>query len=206
MKKGVSFVWEDPCQNAFENIKEYIIKPSVMVVSISGKLFLLYVRVLDHSLVLCSHRRMMKVTSKPSTISIEPWLGLKVATIQSRRNTSHSFSPSKRHKITWSSRPFTSFSRVNPLRIFLTKTGSLHSRLANWTILLSQYDMTFVSQKAIKGQALADLLEAHPILKISKLHEDILDEIIATNMTSSHDVWQMFFDGAWRTGPKGKIM
>jgi len=36
-------------------------------------------------------------------------------------------------------------SRVNPLRILMTKQGSLNSRLANWAILLSQYDMTFVS-------------------------------------------------------------
>jgi len=35
-------------------------------------------------------------------------------------------------------------SRVNPLRILMTKPGSLKSRLANWAILLSQYDMTFV--------------------------------------------------------------
>jgi len=42
-------------------------------------------------------------------------------------------------------------SRVNLLRILMTKPGSLNSRLANWAILLSQYDMTFVSQKAVKG-------------------------------------------------------
>ena len=39
--------------------------------------------------------------------------------------------------------------RVNPLRILKTKSGSLNFRLANWAILLSQYDMTFVPQKAI---------------------------------------------------------
>ena len=64
-------------------------------------------------------------------------------------------------------------SRVNPLRILMTKPGSLNSRLAKWAILLSQYDMFFVPQKAVKGQALADFLAAHPVLEISKLHEDI---------------------------------
>jgi len=42
--------------------------------------------------------------------------------------------------------------RVNPLRILLTKPGTFNSRLANWAILLSQYDMTFVPQKKIKVQ------------------------------------------------------
>ena len=45
-------------------------------------------------------------------------------------------------------------SRVNPLCILMTKLGSLNSRLAKWAILLSQYDMPFFSQKAIKGQTL----------------------------------------------------
>jgi len=34
-------------------------------------------------------------------------------------------------------------SRVNPLRILMTKPESLNSKLAKWAILLSQYDMLF---------------------------------------------------------------
>jgi len=96
--------------------------------------------------------------------------------------------------------------RVNPLRFLITKLGSLNSRLAKWTLLLSQYDMLFVPQKAVKGQALADFLPAHPVLKSSKLHEDIPDEVFESNITSEDEVWQMFFDGASRIGPKGKIV
>ena len=50
MKKYVSFVWDDTCQKAFEYIKEYLIKPPVLVSPISGKSFLLYVRAIDYSL------------------------------------------------------------------------------------------------------------------------------------------------------------
>jgi len=88
----------------------------------------------------------------------------------------------------------------------MTKLGSLNSRLANWAILLSQYNITFVPQKAIKGQALADFLAAHPVLKTLKLHEHISDEVIEDNMTSEDEVWQMFFDDALRIGLKGKIV
>ena len=97
-------------------------------------------------------------------------------------------------------------SRINPLWILMTKPSSLNSKLVNWAILMSQYDLTFVPQKAIKRQALADFLVDHPASKSSKLHEDILDEVIKANMTSIDDVWQMFFDGASRTGSKGKIV
>ena len=70
----------------------------------------------------------------------------------------------------------------------MTKPGSLNSMLAKWAILLSQYDMLFVPQKAVKGQALADFLAAHPVLESSKLHEDIPDEIFESNMTAEDEV------------------
>ena len=63
-------------------------------------------------------------------------------------------------------------------------------------LLLSQYDMLFVPQKAVKGQPLAEFLAAHLVLESSKLHEDIPDEVFESNMTSEDEVWQMFFDGA----------
>jgi len=50
MKKGVSFVWDEACQKAFEDIKEYLTKPSVLIAPISGKSLLLYVWAKDHSL------------------------------------------------------------------------------------------------------------------------------------------------------------
>jgi len=76
-------------------------------------------------------------------------------------------------------------SRVNPSLILITKPRSLNSGFVNWAILLSQYDMTFVSQKAIKGQVLTNFLAAHPVPKTSKLYEDIPDKVIKANMTPS---------------------
>ena len=79
--------------------------------------------------------------------------------------------------------------RVNPLCLLMTKPGSLKSRLAKWVLLLSQYDMLFFPQKAVKGQALADFLAAHPVPESSKLHEDISDEVFGSNITSEDEVW-----------------
>ena len=49
--------------------------------------------------------------------------------------------------------------------------------------------MLFVPQKAVKGQALADFLAAHPISKDSKLHEDIPYEVFESSVTSEDEVW-----------------
>jgi len=50
MKKGVSFVWDSACQESFEEIKRYFTHPPVLAAPVSGKPFLIYVRVMDHSL------------------------------------------------------------------------------------------------------------------------------------------------------------
>ena len=50
MKKDFSFIWDEACQKALEDIMEYLTKSLVLVAPISGKSFLLYVLVMDHSL------------------------------------------------------------------------------------------------------------------------------------------------------------
>jgi len=50
LMKGVSFVWDNTCPEAFEEIKEYLTHPPVLVAPVSEKPFLLYVHVMDHSL------------------------------------------------------------------------------------------------------------------------------------------------------------
>ena len=50
MKKGVSFIWDDTCQQAFEEIKRYLMQPPVLTASVSGKPFLIDVWATDHSL------------------------------------------------------------------------------------------------------------------------------------------------------------
>ena len=50
MKKSVSFIWDDACQQAFEEIKQYLMQPPVLTAPVLGKPFLLYVRAINHSL------------------------------------------------------------------------------------------------------------------------------------------------------------
>ena len=50
MKKDASFVWDQACQETYEDIKRYLTKPPVLVAPTSRKSFLLYVKAMDHSL------------------------------------------------------------------------------------------------------------------------------------------------------------
>ena len=68
MKKGVSFVWDQGCQESYEDIKRYLTKPLVLVAPTSGKPFLLYVKVWTILSVLCLLRKMIMVMNRLFTI------------------------------------------------------------------------------------------------------------------------------------------
>ena len=91
----------------------------------------------------------------------------------------------------------------------MTKPSSLNGRLAKWVILLSQYEMQFLPQSTVKGQAVTNFLAEHPDSRATKFYEDLSDEVVEACMiqtTFKEQVWQLFFDGATRTGPRGNIV
>ena len=73
-------------------------------------------------------------------------------------------------------------------------------RLAKWQILLTEFDIVYVTRTAMKAQALADHLAENPVdkeyepLKTYFPDEEVLciDEVIA----DSDPGWKLFFDGA----------
>ena len=86
-------------------------------------------------------------------------------------------------------------SRVNPLQYLMTRP-TLSGRLARWSMILSQFDITFVPSKAIKGQALADFLAAHPLPADSPLNDDLPDEPVMSLEGTTLRRWELYFDGA----------
>ena len=66
-------------------------------------------------------------------------------------------------------------SKVNPI-IFILSRPVLSGRLAKWAVILEQYDLVYVPQKAVKGQVLADFLADHPIHNECELNDDLPGE------------------------------
>jgi len=61
----------------------------------------------------------------------------------------------------------------------------------------------------MKGQAATDFLAEHPNLRATKLYKDLPDEVAEVYLTQTSfegQVWQLFFDGASRTGPRENII
>ncbi|CAL2256604.1 unnamed protein product [Prunus armeniaca] len=76
----------------------------------------------------------------------------------------------------------------------------LSGRIAKLSLLLSEFEIKFMPQKAIKGQALADLLAAYPTPDEIELPADLPNEEVFTTTTLT---WQLYFDRAERRNGVG---
>ncbi|XP_070008000.1 uncharacterized protein [Nicotiana sylvestris] len=72
-------------------------------------------------------------------------------------------------------------------------------KLDKWQILLSEFDIVYITQNAVKGQALADHLAENPVggeyepLKTYFLDEEV--SFVGEDITEAYDGWMMFIDG-----------
>ena len=84
-------------------------------------------------------------------------------------------------------------SRLDPLRYLFDKSA-LTGRLMRWLVLLTEFDIHYVSQKSIRGSIIVDHLASLPISVSREVDDDFPDEEIAavTNLSG----WRMYFDGA----------
>ena len=81
-----------------------------------------------------------------------------------------------------------------PIKFVLSK-AILLGWLARWGLLLTEYEIIYIPQKVIKGQALADFLADHLILVAWEISDDLPDEdIFYVDVFPS---WMMFFE-CWR--------
>ncbi|RVW33546.1 Retrovirus-related Pol polyprotein from transposon 17.6 [Vitis vinifera] len=84
-------------------------------------------------------------------------------------------------------------SRLDPLR-YLFDRPALTGRLMRWLVLLTEFDIQYVSQKSIKGSIVADHLASLPTSEDRPVDDDFPDEEFVA-MTSLSG-WCMYFDGA----------
>ncbi|XP_073046056.1 uncharacterized protein [Primulina eburnea] len=70
----------------------------------------------------------------------------------------------------------------------------LSDRLARWYLQLQQFEIIYIPQKAVKGQALADFLADHPIPADWELSNDFPDEDVFVIEVALP--WKMYFDEA----------
>ena len=77
----------------------------------------------------------------------------------------------------------------------------LTGRIAQWLVLLSQYDIGLKTPKAVKSQAIADLLAQFPGEEESLLSKEIPGEVAVVDALGKK--WTMRFDGSATTTSNG---
>ena len=91
--------------------------------------------------------------------------------------------------------------RLDPIKYIFEKP-SLFGRIAKWQVLLSEFDILYVSQKAIKRSAIADFLakranEEYEPMSFDFSNEDLMAVLqIEEEEFPEEDGWKMYFDEA----------
>ncbi|XP_070033029.1 uncharacterized protein [Nicotiana tomentosiformis] len=180
-------------RNAFERIKSYLMKPPVLAAPIPGKPLILYIsaheRLVGELLAQGNNEgkenalyylsRMMA----PNDLKYSPIEKLCLALVISIQKLKHYF---QAHIVRL-------VSRANPIKFVMSKPV-LSNRLARWYLQFQQFGIVYAPQKAVKGQALADFLECHPILDDWELSDELSDE--DAMVIEIQPPWKMYFDGA----------
>ena len=80
-------------------------------------------------------------------------------------------------------------------------------KLAKWKILLSEFDIVYVTQKAIKAQTLADHVAENPVDKdyepLKTYFHDEEVSFVGEDISEEYPGWRLFFYGAPNHQVKG---
>ncbi|XP_070055088.1 uncharacterized protein [Nicotiana tomentosiformis] len=200
MKKGVPFKLDQACSNAFESIKSYFMKTPILAAPILRKSLILYISAQERSVraLLAQKNSEGKENSlyylsrmmTPNELNYSPIEKLCLALVFSIQKLKHYF---QAHVVRL-------VSKANPIKFMMSKP-ILSDRLARWYLQFQQFDILYILQKAIKGQALADFLENHLIPDDWELTNELPDE--NAMVIEVQPPWKMFFDGAAHRGGAG---
>ena len=152
IEEGYPFHWDQSCQNAFESIKIYLLNPPVLGAPMLGNPLILYIVAHERSLgaLLAQENEEGKEQAlyylSRTLIGVElnytPVEKICLALLYAIKKLRHYFE----------SYTIKLISRVDPVKFVITR-HVLSGRLARWSILFNQYEITYTPQKAVKGQA-----------------------------------------------------
>ncbi|XP_074346553.1 uncharacterized protein LOC141685345 [Apium graveolens] len=152
---GKDFVWTSKCEEAFKRIKEQLGNPPMLSKPLDGESLILYLAVSEYSI------SAVLVREEDGQQSPVYYVSKRLHDAETRYTSMEKLV----YALILASRklrPYFQAHRVEvrtayPLRQVLHKPES-SGRMLKWVVELGQFDLEYVPQTAIKGQALADFL------------------------------------------------
>ncbi|XP_070008157.1 uncharacterized protein [Nicotiana sylvestris] len=199
LKKDAVIKWTVECQEAFDKIKEYLSNPPVLVPPEPGRPLFLYLTVLENSFG-CFLGQHDVTGKKEQTIY---YLSKKFISYEAK----YTLLERTCCTLTWVAQKLRNYlqayttyliTRLDPLKYIFQKPMPT-ARLAKWKILLTEFDIVYVTRTAMKAQALADHLAENPIddeyqpLRTYFPYEEVNSVEAISEDTHA---WKIFFDGA----------
>ncbi|KAL5165130.1 Gypsy retrotransposon integrase-like protein 1 [Glycine soja] len=185
------------CQKAFKKIKQSLANPPVLMPPVTGRPLFLYMTVLDESMG-ChddsgKKEQAIYYLSKKFT-ACEMNYSMLERTCCALVWASHRLRQYMLSHTTWL------ISKMDLVKYIFEKLA-LTGRIVRWQVLLSEFDIVYVTQKAIKGSALADYLAQQPLQDYRPMHPEFPDEDIMAlfeEKRTHEDIykWIVCFDGA----------
>ncbi|KAK8683846.1 hypothetical protein V6N13_039892 [Hibiscus sabdariffa] len=200
LRKNDSGEWNDECQDALEKIKRQLTNAPVLVPPVPNRPLILYLSVFDNSMgcVLGQHDESGK---KERAIY---YLSKKFTEYEAKYSTVEKLCCA----LAWATRRLRQYmlyhttwliSKLDPLK-YMMEAPALSGRLARWQMLLSEFDILYVSRKAVKRSAIADFIASRASDDYEPLNYDFPDEDLmsVSNLEEGDDKdsWVLYFDGA----------
>ncbi|XP_008237342.1 PREDICTED: uncharacterized protein LOC103336085 [Prunus mume] len=87
--------------------------------------------------------------------------------------------------------------KSDPVRYFLTRLV-LSGCLTRWLLQLSEFDITCITPRAIKGQAVINMLALFPKVEESTLSKEFLGELLGmVSIATENEPQTLYFDGSY---------
>ena len=164
------------CQVAFKKIKSYLMKPLILVPLALEKPLLLYVTTIDTAMraLLAQY---LEETRKENAIY---YISKKMVPIEEE------YSPLEKTcvALVWATRKLRHYmltykvlliARIDPLKYLMEKPVQ-DGKTTKWVLLLSEFDIKYVTQKSMKGRAITDHLAHCSLEEAEEIHGNFPNE------------------------------
>ena len=155
MNKWKGFEWSEDCALAFQQLKEYLSRPSIMSSLKANEVLFAYIAVAPHAMSLVLIRiddgiqRPVYYVSKSLNEAEVRYLPLEKAILVVVHTT---------QKLPYYFQAHTVVVLTQlPLRLVL-RSADYTGRIAMWSTLLGAFDIKYMPRTSVKGQVLADLI------------------------------------------------
>lgn len=205
LKGGAIFKWDHECQKAFDDLKHYLLNAPVLKPPVKGQPLILYASATESAIgiVLGQYDESGKKEHAIYYLS------------KSLLPYEQKYSPIERTclAVVWATQKLRHYflahsirllARMDPLKYIFEKPIS-SGKIARWQMLLSEFDITYVTQKSIKGQAIADHLAHLPLPTYEIVKDEFPDEeLLNANIVHvEKDLWTLYFDGSLNETGRG---